>query len=90
MKLTEINLIIDIPELNNFKIGDKVIICKSSHSEDVEGIVVGIALESLNSTDVAVPNITLLDSEGRMKSGFKPNELRFLDQRKNDSSKGLH
>ncbi|MCF7645785.1 hypothetical protein KQ944_05860 [Bacillus subtilis] len=90
MKLTQINLIIDIPELNNFNIGDKVISGTLSSTEQIEGIVVGIALQPLNSTDVAVPDITLLNNEGELKSGFKPNDLRLLEQPLQERSIGLH
>lgn len=90
MKLTQINLLIDIPELNRFNIGDKVVAEASEHFNQTEGIVVGIELQQLNASDVAIPNITLLDNEGGLKSGFKPGDLRLLGLTKPRPSKGLH
>lgn len=90
MKLTQVNLIIDIPELNRFNIGDKVIASALTGSEHIEAIVVGIELKPLNSTDVAIPNITLLDSDGNLKSGFKPNDLLMFHESRRPVNKGFH
>ncbi len=80
MKLAQINLIVDIPELNRFNIGDKVIASSIAGAEHIEAIVIGIELKSLNSTDVVIPNITLLDGDGNLKSGFKPRDLLMFHE----------
>ncbi|RBO98928.1 hypothetical protein [Pseudochrobactrum asaccharolyticum] len=90
MKLTQINLLIDIPELNRFNIGDKVVTEASERFNQTEGIVVGIELRQLNSSDIAIPNITLLDNEGSLKSGFKPADLRLFGIPTPRPGKGLH
>lgn len=90
MKLTQINLLIDIPELNHFKLGDKVISETSESLDQTEGIVVGIELQQLKSSEIAIPNITVLDNEGRFKGGFKPGDLRLIGHPKPELSKDLH
>ncbi len=90
MKLTQVNLIVDIPELNRFNIGDKVIASAVAGTDHIEAIVVGIELKPLNSTDVAIPNITLLDNHGNLKSGFKPNDLLMFHETRRPVNKGFH
>jgi hypothetical protein len=84
MKLTQINLIIDIPELNQFKIGDEVLVKASEHTVLLEGTVIGIEMQRLNASDVAVPGITLLHDGGRITRGFKPGELRLISRLNTD------
>jgi len=90
MKLTQINLLIDIPELNRFNIGDKVVTEASESFTQTEGIVVGIELKQLNSSDIAIPNITVLDNEGSLKSGFKPGDLRPFGLSRHQPGRDLH
>lgn len=77
LKLQQENIIIDIPELNRFRIGDLVIADACADFDRHEGIVVGIELQRLHGSSYLVPSITLLH-DGYLTDGFKPIDLRTV------------
>lgn len=44
LKLTRENQIIDLPDLNRFHIGDKVIVDAGADNDRFEGVVIGIEM----------------------------------------------
>ncbi len=78
LKLQQENIIIDIPELNRFRIGDHVIADACAEFDRHEGIVVGIEFQRLHGSRYLVPSITLLH-DGYLTDGFKPRDLRTVD-----------
>ena len=75
LKLSPENKIIDIPDLNRFRIGDHVIADECAAHDQHEGIIVGIELQRLYGSEYLQPSITLLH-DGYLTDGFKPADLR--------------
>ncbi|MBD9372077.1 hypothetical protein IB238_05465 [Rhizobium sp. ARZ01] len=78
LKITPENTIIDIPDLNRFRIGDHVIADACAAFDRHEGIVVGIELQRLHGSSYLAPSITLLHG-GYLTDGFKPGDLRKVE-----------
>ena len=78
LKLSQENRIIDVPDLNRFKIGDEVIVDASADNDRFEGIIIGIELQHLHASSFLVPSITLLH-DGYVPDGFKPIDCRKVD-----------
>ncbi|AYC99986.1 hypothetical protein [Neorhizobium sp. NCHU2750] len=78
LKLSVENKTFDIPDLNKFKLGDKVICDATVHYDRFEGVVVGIELQRLYGSEILTPSITLLE-DGTLTDGFKPSDLRKVD-----------
>lgn len=78
LKLQPENIIVDIPDLNRFKIGDHVIADACAEFDRHEGVVVGVELQRLHGSQYLVPSITLLH-DGYLTDGFKPRDLRTVD-----------
>lgn len=77
MRLTPENRLIDIPDLNRFKIGDEVICDATADYDRFEGVVIGIELQRrYPCTHQFVPSITLLHDVDQVSDGFKPSDLR--------------
>jgi len=74
-KLSPENLHIDIPDLNRFRIGDRVVAEECADCDRHEGVVVGIELQRLHGSQWLVPSITILH-DGFLTDGFKPEHLR--------------
>lgn len=76
MKLTNANLLMDIPDLNRFKIGDEVICDETADYDRFEGIIIGIELRrKFPCSGELRPSITLLH-DGCITDEFNPNDLR--------------
>jgi hypothetical protein len=75
LKLSPENKIIDIPDLNRFRIGDHVIADECATHDRHEGIIVGIELQRIHGSNYLQPSITLLH-DGYLTDGFKPADLR--------------
>jgi hypothetical protein len=78
LKLQSENIIIDIPDLNQFRIGDRVVADECADCDRHEGIVIGIELQRVYGSNYLRPSITLLH-DGYMTDGFKPMHLRKID-----------
>jgi hypothetical protein len=78
MKITRENELIDIPDLNRFRIGDHVIADECVGHDRHEGVVVGIELARVSSFDKLVPSITILHA-GYLTDGFTPYDLRKVE-----------
>lgn len=78
LELTQENIIIDLPGLHRFRIGDKVVADECASHDRHEGVVVGIEMQRLHGSGYLVPSITLLHG-GYLTDGFKPDDLRHLD-----------
>lgn len=78
LKLQPENIVVDIPDLNRFRIGDHVIADACADFDRHEGIVVGIELQRLHGSSYLAPSITLLH-DGCLTDGFKPIDLRTVD-----------
>lgn len=78
VKLRPENTMIDIPDLNQFKIGDHVVVDASHENDRFEGVVIGIELRRVFSTDVLQPSITLLH-DGYITDEFRPQECRKIE-----------
>lgn len=76
VKLTEEHRLIDIPALNRYRIGDKVIVDADAENDRFEGIVLGIELRFW--AGALEPCITLLDN-GYVTDGFKPDDCRKVE-----------
>lgn len=77
LKLSNENLMFDLPELNKFRIGDKVMADACEKHDRFEGVVVGIEMRKLGNYYFK-QDITIL-SEGSLVDGFKPSDLRKLE-----------
>ncbi|WP_421405503.1 hypothetical protein [Agrobacterium fabrum] len=77
LKLSNENLMFDLPELNKFRIGDKVVADACEKHDRFEGVVVGIEMRKLGNYYFK-QDITIL-SEGSLVDGFKPSDLRKLE-----------
>ncbi|QYM72874.1 hypothetical protein K1X45_15815 [Pseudochrobactrum sp. Wa41.01b-1] len=76
MKLTTENRMIDIPDLNRFKIGDEVICDATADYDRFEGVIIGLELHrTFPCCGELKPSITLLH-DGYITDGFTPNDLR--------------
>lgn len=75
LKLSIENKMLDIEDLNRFKIGDGVIADECAAHDRFEGVIVGIELSRLYGSEILQPNITLLH-DGYLTDGFKPSDLR--------------
>ncbi|MBD9519331.1 DUF551 domain-containing protein [Ensifer sp. ENS02] len=75
LKLSPENKMLDIEDLNRFKIGDEVIAEECSAHDRFEGVIVGIELSRLYGSEILQPDITLLH-DGCLTDGFKPSDLR--------------
>jgi hypothetical protein len=77
LKLSPENKILDIPDLNRFRIGDEVIADECADHDRHEGIIVGIELQRSHASGYLVPSITLLH-DGYLTDGFRPADLRHV------------
>ncbi|GGA99860.1 hypothetical protein GCM10011491_30160 [Brucella endophytica] len=75
MKLTLENKIIDIPDLNRFRIGDEVVCEATDEYDRFEGVIIGIELRRVYASDTLFPSITLLH-DGYITDEFRPEHLR--------------
>lgn len=73
--LTNVNRLIDIPDLLQFDIGDEVICDASEDRDRFEGIIIGIELRRVYGTEHLEPYITLLH-EGYITDEFRPRDLQ--------------
>ncbi|TCM56191.1 hypothetical protein C8J36_103563 [Rhizobium sp. PP-F2F-G48] len=78
LKLDYENTIVHIPDLNVFRIGDKVTADEGADNDRFEGVVIGIELRRVYSSDRLEPCITILH-DGCITDEFKPNDLRKVD-----------
>lgn len=78
LKLSQENRIIDLPDLNSFKIGDEVIVDASADNDRFEGVIIGIELRHLHGSNYLVPSITLLH-DGYITDEFKPIDCRKVN-----------
>jgi hypothetical protein len=78
LKLSQENQIIDLPDLNRFRIGDEVIVDASADNDRFEGVIIGIEMTRRYSFGPLEPSITLLH-EGYITDGFKPIDCRKVD-----------
>ncbi len=76
VELTDEHRLIDIPALNRFRIGDKVIVDASADNDSFEGVIIGIELQ--RDCGQFVPCITLLEG-GYITDGFKPDDCRKVE-----------
>lgn len=77
MKLTisPENKMIDIPDLNKFRIGERVVCDATPDYDRHEGVIVGIELSRAWSSSRLEPSITIIDEAGYLTDGFKPSDL---------------
>nr|WP_196108108.1 MULTISPECIES: hypothetical protein [unclassified Ochrobactrum] len=75
LTLTNENRLIDIPDLNRFKIGDEVICDATADYDRFEGVIIGLELTRMWGAGDLEPSITLLH-DGYVTDGFKPRDLR--------------
>jgi hypothetical protein len=78
LKLSDENQLVDLQDLNRFRIGDQVVIEASDKNDRFEGVIVGIELQRLYGSDHLVPSITLLH-DGYLTDGFKPVDCRKIN-----------
>lgn len=78
LKLSTENKLIDLPDLNRFRIGDHVIIDASDDCDRFEGLIIGIDLRRVYGSDQLTPSITLLH-DGYITDEFKPIDCRKVD-----------
>lgn len=78
LKLTLENQIIDLPDLNRFRIGDHVIVDASADNDRFQGVIIGIEMNRRFSIGPLEPSITLLH-DGYITDGFKPIDCRKVD-----------
>jgi hypothetical protein len=74
-EITRENHLIDIPDLNRFRIGDHVIVDAGADNDRFEGVIIGIELQRVYASKYLVPSITLLH-DGCTTDGFKPSDCR--------------
>lgn len=77
-EITQENKIIDLPDLNRFRIGDSVVVDASADNDRFEGVIIGIELARRFSSGPLEPSITLLH-DGYITDGFKPVDCRKVD-----------
>ncbi len=77
-EITQENLIIDIPGLNRFQIGDHVVVDPSADNDRFEGIIIGIELRRMYGSSCLKPSITLLH-DGYITDGFSPMDCRKVE-----------
>lgn len=75
LKLSQENRLIDLPDLNRFRIGDHVIADECADNDRFEGVIVGIELQRTIGGNILKPSITLLH-DGYLTDGFEPRHLR--------------
>lgn len=80
LKLQPENTIVDIPDLNQFRIGDTVVATADGDTDQYEGIVIGIELQHLHGSNKLNPSITLLH-DGCITDGFLPVNVRKVASR---------
>lgn len=78
LKLSQENQIIDLPDLNRFRIGDQVVVDASADNDRFEGIIIGIEMSRRFSSGPLEPSITLLH-DGYFTDGFKPIDCRKVE-----------
>lgn len=78
LKLSQENKIIDLPDLNRFRIGDEVIVDANADYDRFEGVIIGIELRRLHGSSYLVPSITILH-DGCITDEFKPIDCREVD-----------
>jgi len=78
LKLDYENTIVHIPDLNGFRIGDRVIADEGDDHDRFEGVVIGIEMRRVYGSDRLEPCITLLH-DGCITDEFKPNDLRKVE-----------
>lgn len=78
IEITQEHRLIDIPDLNRFRIGDHVIVDESAENDRFEGVIIGIELQRLYGSQYLVPSITLLH-DGYTTDGFKPGDCRKVE-----------
>lgn len=78
LKLTQENKIIDLPDLNRFRIGDHVIVDASFENDRFEGVIIGIELRRKYGGGDLEPCITLLH-DGYVTDEFKPIDCRKVE-----------
>lgn len=78
LKLTSENTIVHIPDLNNFRIGDRVVADACADYDRFEGVVIGIELRRGCLSERLEPCITLLH-DGYVTDEFKPMHLRKVE-----------
>lgn len=75
LKLNPENTIVDIPDLNQFRIGDAVVADACGDYDRFEGVIIGIELRRLHGSNYLKPSITLLH-DGCITDEFQPGHLR--------------
>lgn len=78
LKLQPENTIVDIPDLNQFRIGDRVIVDASAENDRFEGVIIGIELRRVHGSNYFAPSITLLH-DGYITDEFKPIDCRKVE-----------
>jgi hypothetical protein len=75
------NKIVDLPDLNRFRIGDHVIADATFDHDRHEGIVIGIELQRVHGSSrlTLAPSITILHDVDQVTDGFLPAHLRKVD-----------
>lgn len=73
------NIIIDVPDLNRFNIGDAVHSPATASWDEFNGIVIGIELRRVHGlTRSFKPELTLLHDVDCISDGFGPNDLEMV------------
>lgn len=78
LEISQENRIIDLPDLNGFQVGDRVIVDESGDYSRFEGVIIGIELRRVYGSDRLEPCITLLH-DGCVTDGFKPIDCRKVN-----------
>jgi hypothetical protein len=78
LKLQPENTIVDIHDLNRFRIGDHVVVDATGDFDRFEGVIIGIELRRLHGSNYLRPSITLLH-DGCITDEFKPMDCRKVD-----------
>lgn len=72
------NALIDIPDLNRFRIGDHVVVDASADNDRFEGVIIGIELRRVYGSTRLVASLTLLH-DGYITDEFRPIDCRKVD-----------
>ena len=78
LEISQENRIIDLPDLNGFQVGDRVIVDESGDYSRFEGVIIGIELRRVYGSDRLEPCITLLH-DGCVTDWFKPIDCRKVN-----------
>lgn len=75
LKLSEENRIIDLWDLNRFRIGEPVFVPATAEHDEFKGVLIGIELRRVYASNRLEPCLTLLH-DGHITDGFLPRNVR--------------